>query len=146
MAFIIQLADLKTHIYTDVLNEIVRDDNTIAEEALATAIDEAKSYCSRYDLDKLFGTPSTNATVTDANLKSKLKDLARWHICKLSNVNIEADVAKAAYDDAIKWFNTVAAGKSAPAGWPYRDTTTLPALPEGNEISYSSNPKRSNHY
>src|SRR5690606_7567370 len=103
------------------------------------ALAEAKSYCSRYDLAAIFGTQDTNATVIDPNLKGKVKDLAAYHLCILANINIDYAVLKERYDDAVRWFRDLQAGKLAPENWTYRDTSTLPTPPQGNEIGWSSN-------
>lgn len=147
MALIITIADLKTHFYEEIMGEITRDDDSIAEEAIAVGISEAKGYMSRYNIPALFGTSSVNATTTDANLKAKVKDLVRWHLILLCNPNIDYEDAEKRYKFAIDdYFKPIQAGKLQPEGWPYHDTTTDPQPPQGNEITYSSNPKRNNHY
>lgn len=148
MAYIIQIADVYKHIYQETVDEITRGDNTIIQYALDTAIAEAAGYLNnKYDVDKLLGTSGTNATVTDVNLKSKLLDLVRWHICGLGNANIEYDAAHNRYMMAIeKYFEKVQQGKLAPLNWPFRDTTLDAAPPEGDAIHHSSNTKRNNHF
>jgi phage gp36-like protein len=136
-------AELSTHMYDEVVAEIIREDPTIAQRAIDTAIAEAQGYLSRYELTQLMGDP---ATPLDENLKSKVKDLACWQLVKLSNPNIDLKLIRTAYEDAIKWFDKIMRGLMSPAGWPYHDTTVDPAPPQGNEIYYSSNRKREQHY
>jgi phage gp36-like protein len=146
MALIITIEDLKTHLYSEIVDEITRSDTSIANEAIAVGIAEAKGYMSRYDLPALFGTSSVNATVTDANLKSKVKDLVRWHLIVLGVPCIDYDDVEKRYKFALEYFQSIQAGKLQPEGWPYHDTSNDPKPPQGDQISYSSNPKRRNHY
>ena len=138
-------ADLKTHLYTNILAEITRADATITDAAIDAGIAEAKSYLGRYDLDALFGTGTTAPTVADLNLQNKVKDLAVWQLLRLANPNINLELYKAAYDDAVEWLTKVTRGTVAPAGWPYAPVPTTPA-PDGDSITWTSNPKRRNHY
>lgn len=147
MALIITVADLKTHFYSENIGEISRSDTTIIQEAIDTAIAEAKAFLGKYELPALFGTSTQNPTVNDANLRSKVKDLARWHLILLANPNIDYADAEKRYKYAIDdYFKAIMTGKMEPEGWPYHDSSTDPAPAKGNEIAYSSNPKRSNHY
>jgi phage gp36-like protein len=142
---IITQADLATNIYAEIITEITRSDNTIADRAIDTAVQEAKMYLSRYDLPQLFGTDTTSPAVQDEYLKSLVKDLACWHLLRLSNTGIDYSVARTAYQDAISSLKNIQSGQAQPEGWPYADTTAETA-PQGDSISWTSNPKRNNYY
>lgn len=142
---IITQADLATNIYAEIINEITRADTTIADRAIATAIQEAKMYLVRYDLIQLFGTDSVSATVQDEYLKSLVKDIACWHLLRLSNVGIDYAAYRTAYQDAITALKNIMTGQAQPQGWPYLDTTSE-STPAGDSISWNSNPKRHNYY
>jgi phage gp36-like protein len=141
--------DLTTHIYSELLTEIVRGNDALVDKAISTAIAEVKSYLRKYDLPKLF-----SADVEDDNLKDKVKDVACWKLVKLANPNIEMNLFKELYDDAIKWFTGIMKGQCDPDGWPYKQVTQEPLTPgsslitdeNGNVISWSSNQKRRNHF
>ncbi len=143
---IITQADLATNIYPEVIDEITRADATIVANAIDTAVQEAKLYLSKYDLEQLFGTEEERPTVTDAYLSSLVKDLACWHLLRLSNVSVDYAVFRTAYEDAIAALKNIMIGQAQPQNWPYRDTATAHNPPEGNAISWSSNPRRSNFY
>jgi hypothetical protein len=144
MPIIIQ-ADLATNIYAEVITEITRTDDTIVDRAINTAIQEAKMYLAKYDLVQLFGTDVLAPTVEDEYLKSLVKDLACWHLLRLSNVAIDYTVFRTAYQDAIAVLKNIMAGQAQPQGWPYLDATAE-SVPQGDAISWESNPKRHNYY
>jgi len=143
---IITQADLATNIYPEVIDEITRKDATIVNNAIDTAVQEAKLYLSKYDLVQLFGTEEEQPTITDAYLNSLVKDLACWHLLRLSNVSMDYAVFRTAYEDALAALKSIMTGQAQPQSWPYRNTTTADAPPEGNSISWSSNPRRNNFY
>jgi len=142
---LITQADLGTHLYADVLSEITRADDTIVSKAIDTAIQEAKMYLARYDLLQLFGDDTTPATIQDEYLKSLLKDIACWHIIRLANANVDYNAFRTAYQDAIAVLKSIMCGDANPAGWPYRDTSA-DSFPDGDDVGWSSNPKRENYF
>lgn len=142
---IITQSDLSTHIYTEVLNEITRTDNTLVAKAINTAIQETKMYLNRYDLVALFGTDVASPTVTDEYLKSIVKDITCWHLVRLSNVNVDYNVYRNNYYDAINALKTIMNGGANPDGWPYRDISSN-MLTDGDTVSWNSHIKRENYF
>ena len=138
-------SDLKTHLYQEVIDEIIRAYESIAQDAIASAIDMAKSYLSRYDLVALFGSGSAEPTVSSPVLRRHVKDLACWYVLTLGNPNVELALFEKISDNAMRWLRDVQRGMSNP-DWPYRDTSAMPTPPDGDSIAFSSNPKRSNHW
>ena len=137
-------ADLATHIYPEIINEITRNNDTIAEEAIAAAIQETKLYLSRYNLVLLFGTETEEPVINDTLLKSLVKDIAVWHLLKLSNTNIDQVTHRQVYEDAIKTLKNIMSGTAVPEGWPFAELSSTPA--DGDTISWTSNEKRKNYY
>lgn len=142
MAYLVK-ADLETHIYGENINEITRNDDTKVEKAINAAIAEAKSYLSKYDLSKLFADPPDP---DDENLKNKVKDLACWHLVKLSNPNINLELFRTGYEDAVAWLTKIMKGQADPQGWPYRVDDANTPYNESGTISWNSNPKRTNNF
>jgi Protein of unknown function (DUF1320) len=142
---VITQADLNTHIYTEILNEILRRDTTIAGKAIAAAESEAKMYLGRYDLLALFGDEHNAPAVQDEFLKHMLKDMACWYIIRLANPVIDYKSFRDAYENAIATLEKIMQGLANPDGWPYKDVTTDTVTP-GDAISWSSNPKRNNYF
>ncbi len=137
-------ADLATHIYPEIINEITRNNDTIAEEAIAAATQETKLYLSRYDLVQLFGTETEEPLINDTLLKSLVKDIAVWHLLKLSNTNIDQATHRQVYEDAIKTLKNIMSGTAVPEGWPFAEHSTNES--DGDTISWTSNAKRKNYY
>jgi len=142
---LITQADLGTHLYADVLNEITRADSTIVSRAIDAATQEAKMYLGRYDLLQLFGSDTVAPTVQDEYLKSLLKDIACWHIIRLANANVDYNAYRTAYQDAIAVLKSIMCGDANPEGWPYRDPSA-DSFPDGDDVSWCSNPKRENYF
>jgi len=149
MPFLVK-ADFKTHIYAEIVDAITRIDDTIVDKAISSAIGEAKSYLSRYDLVAIFGVvggadPTVAATVTE-HLKNIVKDIASWHMCKLGNPNIDLKLFRTGYEDAIAWLTKVQKGQADPDGWPYKADDLATPGNENTGIQWSSNPKRTQHF
>ncbi len=142
---IITPADLSTNIYPEIITEITRTDTTITYRAIDAAIHETKMYLARFDLAQLFGTNTLQPAVHDEYLRSLVKDIACWHLLRLSNVGVDYTVYRTAYQDALTTLKNIMAGQAQPQGWPYADTATED-IPDGDTISWSSNPKRNNYY
>lgn len=143
---IITPAQLGTHIYPEIIDEITRTDSTIAASAIAAAISEAGMYLSRYNVPALLGTPADEPTIVDEYLRNLVKDLACWHLIRLSHTGIDATVYRTAYTDALATLKNISTGAIVPTGWPYAGAEQPGSLPDGNTISWTSNPRRENHY
>lgn len=143
MAYLIA-DNLKTHIHQEKLAAITRDDATIIDEQILAGIGEAKSFCSRFDLDKLFDDANADF-VNDANLLLKVKDIVCWNILTLSNPGLDLELFKLKYEYAIDWFKMVQNGKADP-GWPVPEDDSDTDRVEGSEVQWESNTKRTNHY
>ncbi len=106
-------AELSSHLYPEVQQEIARSatDTTLAQQAIDTAIQEAKSYLTHYDVAAVF-----NATGADRNsvVLTMVKDIAVWHFINLSNANVEWELRESRYDKAIKFFEKVQKGNANP--------------------------------
>ena len=142
---VITTSELDTHIYTEVLNEIVRNNTSLADKAIATAESEAKMYLGRFDLLALFGDVHTIPQVQDEFLKHLLKDMACWYIIRLANPVIDYRSFRDAYENAIKTLEKIMQGQADPPGWPLKEIVAEDT-PEGTSISWSSNPKRNNYF
>lgn len=141
MANFLTQGELKTHLYDEVVNEITRNDDSIIDEAIDTAIAEIKSYLSKYDVVRCIDTvpPLTR----NKKLLSVCKDIAAWQLINLCNVTINYDVRRDLYEDAVAWLKGVQAGKVVPdLPLAVVGTTSTPV----NPIKWNSNSKRNNHF
>ena len=144
---IITPADLKTVIYAAIIEEITREDETIVTEAIASAIEEVKSFIGRFNLIALFGDEATDtpATVSDVFLTRLVKDVAAWQLIKLANPNMNYDHIKTCYEDAIGTLKRIQSVKQTPAKWPLIDPSEIQIV-QGNPVSYNSITKRRNNW
>lgn len=116
----------------------------LVRNAIKTAVGTASSYLNRYDINKMFSDNDSERTFQDDMLDGKVKDIACWELIKLANPNINIELFRTAYEDAIKYFKDVMKGYADPV-WPLKDDPDTD-LDESGHISWSSNTKRSNHF
>ena len=131
--------DFHTHMYEGVISAIEDDNDEALTESIDTAMGEAFGYLSRFDLDAILTSQDRK---TYANLRTYLKDIAKWHFINVCNVATDLNLAERRYDDAIARLKDIQSGKTTPRGWalPSSDEDQVPA------IVVNSNPKRNNHY
>ncbi|HXS38324.1 MAG TPA: phage protein Gp36 family protein [Flavipsychrobacter sp.] len=152
----LQKSDLYTNMYPEVIDEITRANESnppamygdaIVNDAINVAIQEAKSYLSRYDLVQLFGSAdgSVAPTLVDYNLQRKVKDIVCWHLLALCNTNIDMTLFEMKYNRSIEYLKDIQKGLVNPDGWPYIDTTNETA-PQGDAIDVQYFPKRNNNF
>lgn len=152
----LSIQELKTHLYEEIANEITRDDDAIVQEAILAAIDELKGYLTKYNTnaiftfieDEPFATENLWLAGRDRKLLSVAKDVATWHLIRLCNPNIELQLRRVMYEDAVSWLKGVQSGKIDP-NLPLPDPTGVnqdgAGTTDGN-IKWSSNYKRNNHF
>lgn len=140
MANFLTADELKTHLYEEVVNEITRNDDTIIDEAIDTAIDECKGYLSHYDTATCMDT----VLPEDRNRKllSVCKEIAAWHLINLCNVTIQYDTRLTLYEQAIEWLRGVQKGAIAPGIPPALSPSNTPIT----GVRWNSNQKRGNHF
>lgn len=132
-------ADFNTHLYTELINKISRDNDAVLDNAITAAIGEAKAYLARFDIDDLFNQPEADR---DATLCMFLKDMAVWHFIPVANPNIDVEYRRDRYKDAISWLNKIQAGKLTPTTWVLaNEQEEQPSI-----IQVSSSPKRETHF
>ena len=152
MAFtpIVSYDDIYSRIYEEIIDEITREQTSLLDRAISTAIQEVKGYLSRFDLTQLFGDGTNNATVQSTWLNTICVDVAVYRLVLLGNPNIKFEVAKETYDSARDTLKSIQKGFIMPVDdtnkpWPYKDTTGETA-PQGDSVYIRSNPKRRNNY
>lgn len=136
----LEIEELKTHVRSESMASIIRNDETIAQASIDGAIAEAKGYLTRFNTAIIFGA------VTDERHQLLLifvKDIAVWHLVNLCNPNIDLKLRKERYDRAIKWLEGVQSGMITP-------DLPLAVDDDGNTsgdiIKYGSNQKRKQHF
>lgn len=138
------IQDLYSHIYPELLDEIVRDNNELVIQAMNAAIQETKLYLSKYDVVALLGNDEQSATVKDALLEQIVKTITCWNIVQLAHTGLSYDAQMRHYEQAIKTLMHIKEGTLLP-NWPYA-TTSSETLLKQNPIGWNSAPKRNNHF
>lgn len=138
------IQELNTHLHDELVETITRGDNTIAEAAIDAAIEEARSYLTRFDTNRIF---SASGSKRNRLLLIFVKDIAIWHLINLCNAGSDLQLRQDRYERAIDWLKSVQHGDASP-DLPDRE-------PEGGKseknnpigpIAYGSNPKRTQHF
>ena len=92
--------DLYTELYDEVISQITRfevidGDPDKTNHEVQEHIDDAeaflKTFLFKYDLDKLFGTETTEPEIKDHSLKKCVKVTASWFLVRKANPNVNLD-------------------------------------------------------
>jgi phage gp36-like protein len=141
MSTFIHLPDYDARIHREILDALVRDDESIIEIIEDQAIALMRSYLSgRYDCDAIFA--ATGGGRNPLVLMMAL-DIAVYNIFSVHNPQKMSQLNKDRYDRAIEWLRQVSKGQVSIDGAPL-----LPPEEAANKSPYMtrSNPKRVNHY
>lgn len=151
---LVSIADLKTELYPEIINEITRADDNEVLAQIKSAEDFVKSYLFKYDLNALFGTATTAPTYIDENLKKVVKIVASYWLVRKANPNVSNELFREDWLLMIGskaepgWLTEIKDGTLNP-NWPYKpDDTTTPDIDESQTsgVSWSSNNKRVNRF
>ncbi|MEG0788784.1 MAG: phage protein Gp36 family protein [Muribaculaceae bacterium] len=127
--------ELKTNMYAHVIEQITEGDDSVVEQAIDAAIEEAKSYLAqRYDIEKVF---TTEGKGRNALVLENVKVIVIWRIITICNAETIYEMWKERYDRVIDYFKSVAKGVTTPS---------LPLIKDsqGNvtiQAKFGSNPK-----
>lgn len=136
MAFIAK-SDLYLSILQDELNQIVRQDDTIIDQAISAAEAEMRAYLyDSYDVDTIF---SATGAARHQLLVKYAVDIAIWAIVAATQAGINLEDRRQRYDRACKWLKMVRDSKTY-ADLPRRTTT------KQKHIVYGVGRKRNNYY
>ncbi|GAA4465175.1 hypothetical protein GCM10023093_16890 [Nemorincola caseinilytica] len=142
---LLSVRDLYYRIFEENITEITREDENIALAAIVAAESEARMYLSRYDTTALFGPEGGEPSFRDPLLMSICLDIAIWKLVQVGRPAINYQMARDAYDIAVRQLRDIQQLRADPAGWPYRDTTGQTA-PQGSTVSAAYNAKRENDF
>ncbi|MFT4168022.1 MAG: DUF1320 family protein [Dysgonomonas sp.] len=144
---LVKVTDLeKTELYPEIIKKIVRDNLDDAKDFILDAEDLAKGYLSKYDLKALFGTDTEEPTHINRGLKKQIKAIAAWYLVKKANPNVNIELFRIDYEDAIKWLEGVQSGSINPE-LPYRpDDPDTPEDESQGQVWWGSNIKRKQNF
>lgn len=140
MSQFIQLSDYDATIFRDILDTLVREDETLVEICEDRAIEEMRCYLSkRYDCDAIF---NASGNARNQLILMMAIDIAVYHIFCIHNPQKLSDVRRERYERAVEWLKAVAAEQISIAGAP---TLTGEQRKANAAFRITSNPKRHNH-
>ncbi len=136
----------KTSLYPEIIETITRGNQESAELQIAAAEEFVKSYLFKYDLNAIFGTLDTEPTHPSELVKKLVKIIASYYLVRMANPNVDIELFRKDYEDAVSILRDLRDGKNNTA-LPYAtDDATTPEDESNAETSWSSNPKRTNHF
>lgn len=139
MSQFVNIEDYDASVHREILDALVRDDQSLVEICEDRAIAEMRCYLSkRYDCDAIF-----SASGEDRNqlILMMVIDIAVYHIFCIHNPQKLSQIRKDRYERAVEWMRAVADEEISIDG--------VPMLPEDERASkaslmFKSNRKRVN--
>jgi len=132
--------EIKTHLYSEIVNMVDRTDNSVLQSAIDAAISEVKSYLSAFDTDAIF---SSEGDDRNPILLLYTKDISVWHFIQLANPNTNLELRADRYEKAIAWLDKVMRGQVVP-------DLPMPAPPsdgdQNNFIKWGANAPRNSYF
>jgi len=140
MSEFIKIEDYDASIHREILDALVREDNSVIEICEDRAIEQMRSYLSRrYDCNAVF---CASGDKRNALVLMMAIDIAVYHIFCLANPLKLSQMRKDRYERALEWLKQVADGGIS---------VDIPQLPDDIQQKYSqfvmiSNSKRQNRF
>lgn len=139
MSRFVDIKDYDASVHREILDALVRDDETLVEICEDRAIAEMRGYLSkRYDCNSIF---SASGEERNQLILMMVIDIAVYHIFCIHNPQKLSQVRKDRYERAVEWMKAVADEEISIDG--------APLLPEEDRakkaaLMFKSNPKRIN--
>ena len=108
--------DFYSHIYEEAVSTISRDNDKRLDIAIKAAENQALRSMDRYDTEAIFALTDEEAKLPYAELINYIKDIAKWHFIGVCNVQVDYEVAKDRYKQAVIQLEKIEKGKDI-AGW-----------------------------
>ena len=140
MSQFVKIEDYDASVHREILDALVRDDESLVEICEDRAIAEMRCYLSkRYDCDAIF---SASGTERNQLVLMMVIDIAVYHIFCIHNPQKLSQIRKDRYERAVEWMRAVADEEISIDG--------VPLLPEDERaakasLMFKSNRKRVNN-
>lgn len=139
MSQFIEMSDYPASIHMEILDALVRQDDTLIEVCEDQAIAEMRGYLSgRYDCDKIF---SATGDQRNQLVLMYAKDIALYHVFCIHNPQKISKIRIDRYERAIEWLKGVSKYQISVEGLPLLENSET-----DSPFRMKSNPKRVNHY
>ena len=145
---IISIQELQqTELYPEVIEAISRSSEDAVKLQIMAAESFCKSYLFKYDLSAAFGTEATPPEVDSPMLKKIVKTIAAYYLLRMANPNFNLELYQGEYEAVVRLLEDIRDGNNNITELPYKtdDPATLDIEGELG-TSWSSNPKRKNHF
>lgn len=140
----------QTSLYPEIIETITRGNQEAAELQILAAESLCKSYLFKYDLKAAFGDcwgEPACPPVQCEMLKKIVKMIASYYLVRLANPNVDLEVYRLDYELAIDLLKDIRDGKNNLVELPYaKDDPETEDDESDGSVSWSSNPKRTNHF
>ena len=135
----ITIEELKEGIHAEALTAITRGDDNKAGQAIEDAMAMVRSFlCVRYDIDAEY---AKSGNARDGRTVKLVRDIAIYYCYEGSSPVNMPETRQKAYDDAIKFLESVQAEKAAMPG-----LARLDGAKGSNYVKYGGNRKRRNEW
>lgn len=141
MSDFIQKKDYDASVHAEIIDSVIRQDETLLDICENRAIEEMTSYLgARYDCGKLFAMRGNERPQLVLML---CLDIAIYHIFCIHNPMKLSKMRENRYERAVEWLKLVRRGDISIPGVPLADADN----PAANRTPYrmKSNPKRNNY-
>lgn len=143
---LVTINDIKSaSLYPEIVDKITRGNNLEAEMQIQMAEDKVKSYLSKYDIPAIFGTANEQPTFDSPLIKQLVIAIASWYLVKKANPNVNIELFRVDYEDAMDWLKDLQAGKVNP-DLPYKPTDEETGQNTQSDVFFHSNIKRTNSF
>lgn len=150
---IISIPELKkTTLYEEICDAITRQDDTVIEMQILAAQSFVATYLFKYQLKPVFGddtvSPAVAPTVVCPALAQIVKVIACWYLLRQANPNVDLELYKVEYDQAVKLLEDIRDGHNQLTELEYVEDNPDTPFDESqtNGVSFGSNPKRTNFF
>ncbi len=130
--------ELRTHLFEDGLNAITGNDDRIVDQQIGTALNTLRRYLGAYDTDLIFSTSGADRDAY-SELVMYAKDIAKWNLLAVTNANVNLELAKERYNDALKALQLIRISSPVP-GWPLAATNTNRTFIAGSRPKFNTQP------
>lgn len=139
METFIEKSDYPQSVHTEILDALIRNDETILDLVEDRNIGLAKGYIEgRYDADAMFAARGAERNKV---LLGVCLDLVLYDIFSIHNPQKMSQIRKDRYDRAVEWLKAVQKGNVTISGAP-----RLTEAETNDSFRIVSNRKRDNHY
>lgn len=139
MSQFIEMSDYPASIHMEILDALVRQDDTLIEVCEDQAIAEMRGYLSgHYDCDKIF---SATGDQRNQLVLMYAKDITLYHVFCIHNPQKISKIRIDRYERAIEWLKGVSKYQISVEGLPLLEDSET-----DSPFRMKSNPKRVNHY